>query len=325
MIVLSPSVVLAWLKTRLGGAPQSLAFARLMQDGVATSPKGLTCRGKDDGGGAQVHAVISALALARATGLTYYHSPFRSIAHAEGNEAEWAESWETFFNLGHGEKRLRSEQDAKCVPIKRFLKSPSLWRGGDLIAEAEHFTGFTDADVEALAAVLPDVRRKYALSDKSALTLHRDPGTLTMNVHVRRGDVSADHPHHSNRFTGDEAILETVRSARQAAETQGLVLSVNVWSQGDRADFLAYEEAGCRLFLDTDIFETIHNLAQSDILLMAKSSLSFVAALLNDGICLYEGFWHPPLPHWIQLQDPASSSTALRDALAVSTRSKPAG
>lgn len=325
MIVLSPSVLLAWVRTRIGDTPQSLAFARLVRDGVATSPKGITCRGKDDGGGAQVHAVISALALARAAGLTYYHSPFRSIAHAEGNEAEWTEKWETFFNLGHGEKQLRPEQDAKCVPIKRFLKSPSLWRGSDLIAEAEHFTGFTDANVKALAAVLPDVRRKYALSDKSALTLHRVPGTLTMNVHVRRGDVSADHPHHSDRFTGDEAILETIFSAREAAEAQDLALSVNVWSQGDRADFLVYEEAGCRLFLDTDIFETFHNLAQSDILLMAKSSLSFVAALLNDGICLYEGFWHPPLPHWIQLQDPASRNMALRDALAVRNKTTPTG
>ncbi|NIJ42050.1 hypothetical protein FHS78_002341 [Parvibaculum indicum] len=325
MIVLSPSVLLAWARTRIGGAPQSLAFARLVKHDVATSPRGITCRGKDDGGGAQVHAVISALALAHATGLTYYHSPFTSIAHAEGDAADWTEKWESFFNLGHGEKRLRAEQEAECVPIKRLLKSPLLWRGHELIAEAEHFTGFTDADVEAIAAVLPDVRRKYALSDKSALTLYNVPGTLTMNVHVRRGDVSADHPYHSNRFTGDDAILETIRSAREAAQAQGLAVSVNVWSQGDRADFLAYEEAGCRLFLDTDIFETVHNLAQSDILLMAKSSLSFVAALLNDGICLYEDFWHPPLPHWIKLQNPAASSAALRDALAVRSRGTPAG
>ena len=130
-----------------------------------------------------------------------------------------------------------------------------------------------------------------------------------MNVHVRRGDVSADHPQHSNRFTADETVLETIRTVREAAEAEGAALAVNIWSQGKRTDFAAYEAAGCKLFLDTDIFETTYNLTQSDVLLMAKSSLSYVAALLNEGICLYEDFWHSPLPNWVRIGSPVNLAT----------------
>jgi len=309
MAIPSPSVFLSWLRIRLGGMSPGAALADIIRRGAAISPTGITCRGKTDGGGAQVHAVISALALARATGLTYYHSPFSSIAHAEGDEAEWVKRWEDFFRLGEGERMLAPEDEARCVKLKDFIKAPAMWRGRDVIVEAEHFTGFTDANVDALAVSLPDIRRKYARSDKSGLTLHRDTGRLTMNVHVRRGDVSADHPQHSNRFTADETVLETIRTVREAAEAEGAALAVNIWSQGKRTDFAAYEAAGCKLFLDTDIFETIYNLTQSDVLLMAKSSLSYVAALLNEGICLYEDFWHSPLPNWVRIGSPVNLAT----------------
>ena len=313
MTLPAPSTFVSWLRLQLSGLPSAAALAHIVGTGAAPAVQGVTCRGKTDGGGAQVHAVISALAIARATRLTYFHSPFSSIAHAEGDEAEWADKWEAFFNLGQNERRLGANNVPRCVSIKRFLKSPSLWRGESLIIEAEHFTGYTDANVEALKAVLPDIRRKYGSTDKSGFMLHRLIGTLTMNVHVRRGDVSVDHPSHSDRFTHDEDILGIIRMVRKAAASEGLSVTVNIWSQGQHTDFAAYEAEDCHLYLDADIFETFHNLSQSDILLMAKSSLSYVAALLCDGICLYEEFWHAPLPEWIQfdLRDPLNSKALL--------------
>jgi hypothetical protein len=36
----------------------------------------------------------------------------------------------------------------------------------------------------------------------------------------------------------------------------------------------------------------------SDILVMSKSSFSYVAALLHQGLVIYEPFWHRPMGHW---------------------------
>ena len=44
----------------------------------------ITCRDRDDGGGAQISARISAMILARLRGLTYAHSPVAEVAHASG-------------------------------------------------------------------------------------------------------------------------------------------------------------------------------------------------------------------------------------------------
>ena len=50
-----------------------------------------------------------------------------------------------------------------------------------------------------------------------------------------------------------------------------------------------------------DPFTTLRHLTEADLLVTAKSSFSYVAALLNPGLVLYEPFWHGPIPGWIVL------------------------
>jgi hypothetical protein len=40
---------------------------------------------------------------ARACGLTYVHTPFDRIGHADRPMREWIDAWEAHFNLGMGE------------------------------------------------------------------------------------------------------------------------------------------------------------------------------------------------------------------------------
>src|SRR6202046_5831469 len=64
----------------------------------------ITCTGlKSEGAGSQALMVMNAINFARSFGLTYVHSPFTLIHHAERPTEEWVTSWETLFNLGDGE------------------------------------------------------------------------------------------------------------------------------------------------------------------------------------------------------------------------------
>lgn len=47
----------------------------------------VTCRGKTDGGGAQLHAIMSAFAFCKAEGIQYVHTPMTSIADMDRNGA----------------------------------------------------------------------------------------------------------------------------------------------------------------------------------------------------------------------------------------------
>lgn len=65
----------------------------------------ITCirRSGREGAGSQVRMVMNAINFARASGLTYVHTPFECIHHADRSMPEWVAAWETLFNLGAGE------------------------------------------------------------------------------------------------------------------------------------------------------------------------------------------------------------------------------
>jgi len=85
----------------------------------------ITCRDRDDGGGAQISARISTMILARLKGMTYAHTPVSDVAHRPEDvpEAEWAQAWEGFFNLGHGEIQAADLKD----PLRAIAKPHRFW------------------------------------------------------------------------------------------------------------------------------------------------------------------------------------------------------
>jgi len=286
-------------------------------------PHPITCRGRRDGGGAQALAVLSALLWAEATGCCYFHTPFANVGHAIGSREAWAATWETFLNFGMGE--APPPDDARIVPVDDYLRDPAAYAKPGIVLAARQFHWRPFQTRPALRRARTVLRAKYHGSDKTAFKLHRGaPNALVVAVHIRRGDVTADHPRFRHYFTQDAPILTTIQSVRAVAREIGRTVEINVFSEGPPDMFGAFAAADCRLHLDGDALEAFHNLVSADILIQAKSSFSYVAGLISSGAVLHEpyvGGRGRPLyrhaPGWI-LRDAAGSFEAakLRRALA---------
>lgn len=120
---------------------------------------------------------------------------------------------------------------------------------------------------------------------------------MTVAVHVRRGDVTPGRT--SNRYTGDGVILRTVRDLLRVAREQNAACELHLHSQGEAKDFERFADLGCSLHLDSDALWTMRALIESDVLMMSKSSFSYVAALINGGIKLYEPCANGCVSGWI--------------------------
>jgi hypothetical protein len=268
-------------------------------------PLAITCRGRVDGAGAQALGILSAFLWAGATGCRYLHTPFATMDHARGSQTEWAAQWEPFFNLGRDEARV--PKNAVVMPAEAFIRDPDacVKAGAVLAARSFHWSAFQTP--KALHRLRRRLRTKYHAAAKCGLALHRGPvGALTVAVHVRRGDVTADHPRRGHFYTHDAPILNTIASVRAVAATMGRAVHVNLFSEGPPDMFNAFAAAGCRLHLDGDPFEAFHNMVSADILVQAKSSFSYVAGLISAGAVLHERYvgrsgtpFYRPAPGWI--------------------------
>lgn len=287
------------LYKKLRRVPNDLQFYDVVKAGRVSPTLAITCRGKRDGGGAQANACISAMAFARATGLTYLHTPFQFIEHAEGDQAAWTQKWEQFFGLATGERVITPTHEA--VGVKKFLDQSSLWKREGLVVEAQHFQAICNAHPEMYAAIIPALREKYHAHDKSGIALDKGGEDVTVAVHIRRGDVSVSDAATAGRFTSDERIAHTVREVLAALKAKKKTVRVNIYSEGRTEDFKLFADMGCHLHIGRDVFETVHNLAMSDVLVTAKSAFSFVAGLISTGVKLYEPYQSIAPDDWLKL------------------------
>lgn len=271
-------------------------------------PLRLTCASRTDGAGAQAHTIMAAMSFARARGHTYVHTPFKEIDHAEQPMDDWVLAWERLFNLGDGAPVIDSGRpDALNYSgfhprlYHAVLNGMAAFHGRAIALiegtgyERRHFHPyffFADMHPDAYSQVIPELRERFykgCSPDRNA--------KLSIAIHLRRGDVTSAH---RRRFTPNASVCRTLEQVRSAVDQQGVDYRIRVFSVGPESDFLELKSSGAELCLSRDALWTLRQLVEADILVMSKSSFSYVAALLSDGLILYEPFWHSPMKSWIR-------------------------
>ena len=263
-----------------------------MRLGAGVLPQGvrITCAGRSDGAGMQALAYMSTINFAQAFGAIYVHSPFECVDHAPGNMQEWAAAWEAQFNFGEGAQKLDPETDividyADYLSGKQKLCARSVLRFQQCWWLNRRYPDSFQASLRAFGERF----QRLDQADRS--------DKVVIAVHVRRGDVANDL--NAKRFTANTSILARIARLQRVLAALQLDYVVDVYSQGDAAAFAEFSQLGCRLHLDADAVWTMRRLADADVLVMAKSSFSYAAALVNSGVKIYEPTFNPPLSDWI--------------------------
>jgi len=267
----------------------------------------LTCTGLlCEGPGSQAITVMHAINFARSSGLTYLHTPFSVIKHADRPQQEWANAWETLFNFGAGEKAC----DVQRHEVVNYCF------GFDSLPLCFGWLNRRDDLADRFKAIIPEFRRKYYL-DKSPRTTEE----VTVAVHIRRGyDVSAN----DSLFTSTDSILRTITLVKAVLDTHSVQYRISVYSEGNSADFAEICIPGVELskyrvghysdgssdditevslpsvesFLDIDAIRAMRELIEADALIMSKSSFSYCAGLISDGIKIFEQL-REPMDDWL--------------------------
>jgi hypothetical protein len=223
---------------------------------------------------------MRAINFARICGLTYVHTPFHEIRHSDRSMREWVDAWEAHFNLGVGEVATDGDNRQVVNFVYNFSELLSLF-------------GVSVDDLTCtFEATIPEFRRKYYSNKR----YRKKNEVLTIGVHVRRGDITSSRP---EMWTSTSFIAETIAHVRAVLDVHCIKHRLFIFSQGDHADFAKLDLPDTEFFLDADPIWSMQEAIEADILIMAKSSFSYVAALLSGGIKIYEPFFFPPLSSWV--------------------------
>ncbi|MEJ1339597.1 MAG: hypothetical protein RPU64_13810 [Candidatus Sedimenticola sp. (ex Thyasira tokunagai)] len=247
----------------------------------------VTCTGMTDGAGAQVQAVMSTQLFAHDMGMTYVHTPFNNIYYSHGREDEL----EDYFGLGSGELQARTLplETKKIKRLKWLFKS-------NVVYSIPHCHEYADLYPHKYTLLKDGFRSKF-LKNKQINDGRCD--CLSIVTHIRRGDVSTSK--HSERYTDIDKVNLILSKVKKIAASKGLVCKLTVVSQGRVEDFCDIDFDEVEFHLDTDLKDAFLDLTSADVLVMAKSSMSYCTAVYSNAVVMYERFWHTPLPDWIDI------------------------
>lgn len=280
----------------------SLLFSRLVIFHIIPFKRRgyITCAGKTDGLGAQAQAIYSAMLYSHVNGMPYCHTPLHEIAHNYDNNLYFNEEAEHFFGFSEGERNITQLKNHTIVNLDEIsLHSITKTLGylfhsdAKVIFQKSHYHNYTDGIASTYSEIRQVLKKKYYTNPKTN-PFDEQKKCLQIAYHIRRGDVGNTD---ALRYTGNAQIYQSIQQLKAMLERLNIPSVISICSQGKPEDFGNLCEMA-ELHLNGNIFDDFNRLVQSDILFMAKSSFSYCAGLLSEGIVVYEPFWHQPLREW---------------------------
>ena len=239
-------------------------------------------------------ARISTIIYAELKGIRYLHTPLQSLDHtpAKVSPGDWAWRWENFLNYADQET---ASPGTILTPVSKAHRLRPLSGHIYAVKHCHKITNHLPLQWNALRA-----RLRAGYHPSTAIVPTDGP---VIAVHVRRGDVT-NQGSNRLRYTPLESIVPRIELALQVLSKTHETPRVKIYSQGAPEEFAPLvTRFAAELCLGEDEFITFGALVSADALVMAKSSFSYLAALISVGVCIYEPFWHPPMPDWIEFPE----------------------
>ncbi len=261
----------------------------------------ITCSEKTDGTGAQIQAILSTMLFADELAIKYVHTPFKKIGHNINDDKSFESKWESFVNLGFDDLAVDQIKSNK-LDVLQVHHPREVKKIENTLFVIPNCHKFADRNPDLYLKLAPQIQHKYAQSSEKP-DLYFDPVKINVAIHIRRGDVTQED---SKRYTSNRFVLSITKGISSTLKDLGKEPVFHIYSQGDEEKFVGLVEDGTVFHLNECPFTTFHHMVSADVLVMAKSSFSYSAALFSSGIKIYLPFWHKPLKDWIIVKENGS-------------------
>jgi hypothetical protein len=234
---------------------------------------------RGDRSGAQLHDELMAYGFCFANGLTY------------GGTSSAIDTYESQA------LRRRVGLPVNQINGKRVNLPAYLYRDDNNDSRFKRICTYFLEKVKVKVPSTPDEIFSDSFIDHLRSRVSIDTTCINNNVviHIRRGDVNlTDHP---KRYTEIDYYIDLIRQINEHSSRFNIMIHSE--SQNLSVDEIQkLESVGAQLHLDADLLTAWDDMIRAEILILAKSSFSYVPAILCTGTVVYTPFWHQKLHKW---------------------------
>ena len=235
---------------------------------------------RGDGFGAQYQTIIWAILYAEQNNYDFYYTPFSAMEHNYDNDPDFLIKKEKLINIIDNFPTI--SELPKDATVKQLC-------GG---ISGVNFNSIEN-DLSGCSKLLSFKKIKNVFHINKTPVFNSK--IINIAVHVRKQNSDDNH---TLGICSDDYFLRVIDHIRNTYDGEKIF---HIYSQGEEKDFLHFKNDDVVLYLNQSIETTFYSLVTAQILVMSKSSLSYTAAMLSDGVIYYLPFWHKPASTWLIL------------------------
>lgn len=255
----------------------------------------VTYSGSGDGMGAQYQRIVGIICLVQYYGYTYVHTKLNKIGHI--NNKELISQIDNYFGI---EKKYKNVDEYKydvIIDYKNGNLSDYDINDKNVLLIMQNSFRWTENNTDIYYLYMP-VLRELIMPRKTFLF---DNESTNIAIHVRRRDVNL------KRNIGRYVPISTIKKIIEGITLKYIdkKFKIHIFTEitdDNKDEFSIFSnDENIKIFND-NVIDTINHMIYADVLIMTKSSFSYIAGLYNKNIVYYTPFWHNPLKNWIDIQ-----------------------
>jgi len=250
----------------------------------------------NDGLGGQYQRILGLMALARKYQCTYVCNPILQMEHIPNPQTEYLKRIEDFFQIQNNFSSINEHHYDQVINFERISELTILSylekaQNSNILLKICIPNAILDNDPNIYNLIIPQLRD---IKGTIPLPLY---SSVKKNIalHIRRGDVSEiTHP---GRFTPISVFKQIADKLVIQYPDSNICIFTEI-TQENKDEFNIFQKDQIKVVANEDVLTTLEYLIQADILIMCRSSFSYIAGLYNKNQVIYMDFWHSPMPHW---------------------------
>jgi len=249
----------------------------------------------EEGVGAQYQRIVGMLGIAKKHDLKFIHKKI-TVGHNYDNDPLWNEKWDEIFNF-KSIKSIVEIDDENTRTNKQIVNLDTISindidmvkKNQDNIYLLKHPFGIVDNAPNYYKIIQNDIRDAY--NNKSQTFLF-DKDKKNIAIHIRVINECDDKDEYVNyeNLTGRHDISPE-KYVMLIYKFKNIYPNHNIHIFSQNNIFLKYKDLekidNIKFHLDIDSITTFHHMCNADILVIAKSSFSYLAAIYNKNKIFY--------------------------------------
>lgn len=245
-----------------------------------------------DGFGGQYHRIFAIIAIANLLNFEYVHNKSKIIAHIT---PEYGHLIDDYLGLFNKFKSIDNTKFDKIISIDNPLLNDltilkSKYNNINLLVKIFNPFLILHKNINLLENALPSI-----ISLKKNIVNYNYNNNIA--IHIRRGDVSKYQNYY--KYTTIHFYKNLIDKLISLYPNYNIHIFTQKLDEEETNILNNYNNLF--IYSNTDLIETFDYLTKADVLVIAKSCLSYLAALYNNNIVYYFDYWAPKLNNWINL------------------------